>query len=761
MAERRILDSWQEIADYLVRTVRTCQRYERELGLPVHRLDDSPKARVFAYADELDAWREKRPAPRPGLIGGLRAFATAKPIRALLATGVVLIVGAMMVILVLNVIEKFAAHEQLTIAVLPIHYASGADKEPSWTPGIPPLLINGLAGSKYFRALSWEQTLAIVRELGVDHAEAYSDDEIQAIAKKAAATYVVTCVLTGGDRAYIALLTVLKPGSPDAFRSRYEIADEAALVPVVDGMVDRLKRDVGLTRTTQTGDYDALGVPVTTSSIEAFQLYNEGRRCHLNKEYAKSVKLMRRAVAHDPDFALAWRSLAVSLDGLGKQRKASRCWAKAMELRHNASIQEQFFIKTSYFQSRSEFDLALQTSREWMALYPYDTEALLYHGRGCLLTEDAEEASEVLDEALRKGDRNPFALRYAALALTALGRFDEADRVRERGLSAHPDNPLIMDTAVINALAQGYLDRALRELARLPGWDRSPGIDLRSGDVLLLMGEFQGARDRYVHSGRSSAAAKIRLARLALARGRYGDAAKLAKSAGDSSLVAYVDWRIGRAAEGIAAAEKALKASSGPGRLNEELTDYQLTSLLLKGALQASEGRLDAAKATASELGSIATGREKARRRASKTLEGLVAAASGQQDRAVAELESAVALLSRDVPYISGDSSSVGCMAETQALTIYWAARQCEVAGETAKALELFRRILGLNAGRLTHPDLYALSWHAVGRILEGQGDIDEARRSYARFLDLWKDADPGLPEVEDARARLAALMPR
>lgn len=58
MDKGRHLDSWKEIAEYLNRNVRTCQVWERELGLPVHRLDGSPKARVSAYTGEIDRWRE-------------------------------------------------------------------------------------------------------------------------------------------------------------------------------------------------------------------------------------------------------------------------------------------------------------------------------------------------------------------------------------------------------------------------------------------------------------------------------------------------------------------------------------------------------------------------------------------------------------------------------------------------------------------------------------------------------------------------------
>ena len=60
MAEGRILESWKEIAEYLRRTPKTCQRWEHDLDLPIHRLDGSPKASVFAYQEELDRWLNEK-----------------------------------------------------------------------------------------------------------------------------------------------------------------------------------------------------------------------------------------------------------------------------------------------------------------------------------------------------------------------------------------------------------------------------------------------------------------------------------------------------------------------------------------------------------------------------------------------------------------------------------------------------------------------------------------------------------------------------
>jgi len=61
MTKRRRLETWKEIAEYLGRGVRTAQRWEKKDGLTVHREAGGKKESVFAWSDEIDAWREGYP----------------------------------------------------------------------------------------------------------------------------------------------------------------------------------------------------------------------------------------------------------------------------------------------------------------------------------------------------------------------------------------------------------------------------------------------------------------------------------------------------------------------------------------------------------------------------------------------------------------------------------------------------------------------------------------------------------------------------
>jgi tetratricopeptide (TPR) repeat protein len=74
--------------------------------------------------------------------------------------------------------------------------------------------------------------------------------------------------------------------------------------------------------------------------------------------------------------------------------------------------------------------------------------------------------------------------------------------------------------------------------------------------------------------------------------------------------------------------------------------------------------------------------------------------------------------------------------------------------GDVEKAREEYERITSLTDGRLHLGDIYAKSFYMLGKIYEQQGQKAKAIEYYEEFLTLWKDSDPDISEVEDAKKR-------
>jgi tetratricopeptide (TPR) repeat protein len=78
--------------------------------------------------------------------------------------------------------------------------------------------------------------------------------------------------------------------------------------------------------------------------------------------------------------------------------------------------------------------------------------------------------------------------------------------------------------------------------------------------------------------------------------------------------------------------------------------------------------------------------------------------------------------------------------------------------GDSEKAGQEYERIIHLTTGRLYYGDIYAKSFYMLGKIYEKRDMQRQAIEHYKKFLVLWKDADPDIAEVEDAKNRLAEI---
>ncbi|NOR22002.1 MAG: tetratricopeptide repeat protein, partial [Candidatus Aminicenantes bacterium] len=111
----------------------------------------------------------------------------------------------------------------------------------------------------------------------------------------------------------------------------------------------------------------------------------------------------------------------------------------------------------------------------------------------------------------------------------------------------------------------------------------------------------------------------------------------------------------------------------------------------------------------------------------------------------------AIEFFKKGLPMLSATSSLHLPRADSTGLAYY-------KAGDLENARREYERVISLTTGRQSFGDLYAKSFYMLGIIYEQQDSRGKAKENYEIFLELWKNADPGIPEVDDARKRLAGL---
>jgi len=128
-------------------------------------------------------------------------------------------------------------------------------------------------------------------------------------------------------------------------------------------------------------------------------------------------------------------------------------------------------------------------------------------------------------------------------------------------------------------------------------------------------------------------------------------------------------------------------------------------------------------------------------------LEGMIAVSRNSRDEAVKFLSKAVEIL----PQQNLLYDPLGLYLESLASAFFQR-------GDLDSAREEYEKVISLTTGFLTAGDAYARSLYQLGRICQKKNEVEKAKEYFQKFLNVLHDADPDLPEVEDARKRLASL---
>jgi eukaryotic-like serine/threonine-protein kinase len=477
--------------------------------------------------------------------------------------------------------------------------------------------------------------------------------------------------------------------------------------------------------------FDAPPEGVTTPSLEALQAYSLGLQAMTVKgDSAAAIPLFQRATSLDPNFAMAYARLGTSYANLNQTSRAAENHRKAYELRERVSEREKFYIASHYEQQvLGDLEAARKTYELWAQTYPRDNTPAVNLGfiYGALGELDKQLVTD--QEGLKLNPGSGLMRANLVAAYMQLNRSDEAKATAQEAQAQHLDSPNIHLSLYLVDFLQRDAAGMEREAATLVG---KPGFE----DVMLLYqsqtagyaGQFARKRElvrRAMDSATRADEKEVAATDQAAAAGSEAMAgnASLAKEQAQAALA----LSNGRDVEGSAAVAVALAGDSGQAtRLADDLakrfpedTIVQLEYLpQIRGAAALQSG--NAAKAVEALV--AATPYELGQTLWPAYIRGLAYLKLGQGSAAAVEFQKIV-----DHPG-AVQNDPVGALAHLGLARAYVLEAGIGHGGAGAPPVQ---------------PDSAALG---------------KAKTAYQDFLALWKDADPDIPILKEAKAEYAKL---
>ena len=471
----------------------------------------------------------------------------------------------------------------------------------------------------------------------------------------------------------------------------------------------------------------------TTSSLEALKAYSLGEKAFHEKGNASSLRYDQRAIELDPSFVMAYDALGGVYYGLGELGRAKEYYTKAFELREHASEREKLHINAHYYQKvTGQLEKAAQTFEADVESYPRDFRALC--SLGLVYAEQGQygKSTEEYRESIRLAPDNIAAYDDLGNSLLALQRFDEAQQIIQH-MEARKLDDLIAHN-VLYALA--YLESDFPAIAEHQQWFVSQpdlehaGLSLAS-DTEAYIGHLAKARELTKRSKDSAIRtdskenAAIRLENAALREASFGNPTEAKQAAAEGLRLVPTNQSVEEeAALVFAMAGDMGRAESLAQNLNKRYPlDTQMQSLWLP-AIRAQ----------------LALNR----RKPADALNALQAAGSPIE---FGQIEFLANLSCLYPTYIRGEA--------------YLAAGQgMQAAPEFQKILDHSGIVWNCWTGALAHLGV-ARANALQSKTLSG-ADSSAARvralAAYKDFLTLWKDADPEIPVLQQAKGEYAKL---
>ena len=516
--------------------------------------------------------------------------------------------------------------------------------------------------------------------------------------------------LVGND--YLITLEAVNPSTGDSLaQAQQQATGKDAVLGSLGSAATKLRQKLGESLAS-VQQFDKPLDQATTSSLEALKAYTLGDQLHTKLEDIQAIPFYQRAIELDPNFALAHLRLGVIGGNTGQFNLGTKEVGKAFELRDRTSEYERLYITAFYYSDGGQLEKAIQAWELMKQTYPRDETSRIDAAVDYGFMGRFEKTVENCLEAIRLEPDTLNCYLVGAGGYRNLSKFDNAD-----ALLAQAQQRNIKSTGL-------YVNLALSALLK---GDNAGAAHFEELAKATPEGEFRVLDQQAQHAAALGQIAKMRELRgQALEKAKSRDmmdnaANELLQQAGTEAELGYTS----------AAAEKvdtALALSRDPQFLADVADTAAAAGLDQKAETLIAEARRN--------------------RPDDVLIQNVVSPrVEAQLQMHHGKAASAVQTLAVARQYEDGRYPKTHVLRGQAYLA----------SGDAGNAATEFRKFL---ARRSAWPlnFYYPLAQLGLARALVAQHDIANARTAYQDFFASWKDADPDIPVLKQARAEYAKL---
>jgi eukaryotic-like serine/threonine-protein kinase len=606
-----------------------------------------------------------------------------------------------------------ALAEKDTVVLADVDNMTG---DPVFDDALKQALAVQLGQSPFLNILSERKVEETLRLMGRPTTEKITRDVARELCIRTGSKGIVLGSISNLGGQYVIGLTAVACSSGDTLAEEQEQAATKQDVLKALGAASTALR-VKLGESLATVQKFDVPIEATTPSLEALKAYSMGVITGRTKGDAEAIPFLKRAVELDPNFAMAYVGLGVHFANLGQASLAAENAKRAYDLRDRVSDRERYRISAFYFQYvTGEVEKATEAYELWAKTYPLDMAphtnlGTIYSALGQYDKAAAEtEESQQLEPAL-----NGFG-NLAGIYIN-LERLQDAQSVLQQAEAKHFDGLVIRLDRYQIAFLRGDTAEMEKDVAWSAGRPGEEDAMLSTqSDTEAYYGRLVRARDfsrRAVDAAvraDSKETGAIWEANAALREAEFGNPS-VAKQKIDGAL------------------------ALAPGRDVKVLAAMTLARI----------GETARAKSIVEQLHKSDPTNTMLKLYWFPTIEAAMQVNEGKGSDAVITLEAAA-------PY------DLGGPAPISGLYPVYVRGQAYLAAHNAAAAEAqFQKMID-HRGIVVNLPLGALAHLQLGRAYAMAGDAAKAKAAYRDFLNLWKDADPDIPILKEAKAEYARL---